>query len=302
MESKRTTDQLLVRRAELNSLLNAHGIPYNENDRVHQTYKQLEKYLDRMAADPEASPTGPDMLMLLDVAELEVAILSLKQLPPDIFALKWGRLKSGTTDRTAETANNSEARNTQFELMLHSELTRSGAKAFIREPNPDIELVLSGRIYSIQCKRVFSGNSKSVESAMRKACTQLEGERKTNPHRLGIVALQIDRTFTEGSKLLPADNHDDGSSSILVAHNHFMQDNDRFFRDADILKSPRVAGLLLYSSIVGPVSSTHLVTHFTQLDIADALQTKPGQVFFDQLRRDIKPCLNNFKGRFRRHG
>jgi len=279
----------------LDELLTTRGIAFDQNDRIHQAFSRLARYKQRVEAEPRTEPTGPEMLMLLDVTEIDGFIPFLSELEDTVLVEKWGRLKSGSADRAEETASNSDARNTQFELMLFSDLRRAGMTAAIGNPNPDISLEINNRGYSIQCKRIFNANRHSAEQSLRAAASQLTQELRESPGRLGVIALQIDRTFTEGQKILASDDRASAIASLEGAHRMFTIGHERHLRSKDVIKSPKVAGVILYSSVAGPIGSTRLVTHMTQLDISDALQNRAGIDNFAQLRHDTAPYLDTFK-------
>ena len=96
---------------------------------------------------------------------------------------------------------------------------------------------------------MFSPNTSSVVRAVRNASTQLR-KYYFDDDKAGIVAIGIDRHLTGGDKIL--DSGSELSARAFLSHEieKFINDNSRRWPKTDIIGDERVAGLLIYMSLV----------------------------------------------------
>lgn len=211
---KHTYSELIAGLKTLDPYLSSIGLKIKPSDRVHQAISQLET-VNAALEKPNFAETvrqvdkkGSFLLSHVELAELAEVIKFAKTQDQAIAKSKMIKILNGPLVTARETATNSEARNTVFELSLGSRLSRCGFKAKLKE-NPDLIATRHGRKYFIQAKRVYSENG--IEKNISKAYTQLKRDLdKKDGNHFGIIAISVTRALTDGDKLLEAGSEKSG--------------------------------------------------------------------------------------------
>lgn len=232
---------------------------------------------------------------LRDIGDIQRILhgISLYTGDTSLLAKKLSKMLGGSHSPTTETHNNSEPRNVQFELVLLSDLLISGLKAYLREPNPDIEVIVVGRVYSIECKRVFSDSDHSVQDNVGSALKQLLKIIGDDQRKRGIVALAIERRLNGGDKILVAQNENVARQRLDYEIQQFIFKYVHRW-SGKAIKTPRQVGVLIFAGISGSLNDEEIMINATQLG---ATNTSPieklgyARSLFDDFKKDIAEPL-----------
>ncbi len=133
---------------------------------------------------------------------------------------------SGPNFPREETDKNSAARNYQHELLLASRLFDSGYKDIEFQDNPDILVIVNGRRYGIECKRIIGSSEKTIINSVNTAVEQLEKVKEN--YFAGIVSIDLSVLYEQGSNFLEsgtATTADNFVQSELFEQSQFVRQN-----------------------------------------------------------------------------
>lgn len=230
-----------------------------------------------------------EMHNLLDLCEMNTIIRALESIPADILGLKWDFLSKGTLNRFEETAPNSIARDTQFELLLYADLVGSGVNCELHEPNPDILVKQGERGVNIQCKRIFNYTPNSIARNVHNAAKQLSLDHNENGNP-GIIALSTERVFSGGNSLLTSDDEYSAIRYIRNLHDKFNTDNKRYWCSKGVLGTSNIPMVLLYTSTMAKLNKSNLkFAHVTEKDMMGTIPSDQSRKQFRRLHRIINP-------------
>lgn len=106
------------------------------------------------------------------------------------------RALDGAADASCESKKNNQGRNAMFELSIGAMLARENLAPKFSTGNPDLEFRFEHRRILVECKRVLS--VERILPATAEGIRQLRKQVKPSNGELGIVAVNISRTFYRG--------------------------------------------------------------------------------------------------------
>src|SRR5579863_509690 len=181
------------------------GLGMQKYDRIHEAIDAFREHQEKvLALNSQGQPAssneangdrhlfrGPRTLVnaSLDVVEFLDIFEAFRNESPDRIAPKLERASSGPFMAMAETKQNSDARNMQFELALAAEWRLNGLNVNIGEP--DLTLSVGSTKYIIECKRPF--REESVRANIRGAKNQLAARLDSAENYFGAVAISVSR-------------------------------------------------------------------------------------------------------------
>jgi hypothetical protein len=293
-------EELLADQVRLERLLLKLGIKPSSNNRWVDAYN-LVKRLNESRLVGNADKLSPQEMgrmrfALLDLSEMRDILDTTADVEPKILRPKFEILLTGAADRTTEVSSNTRSRDIQLELVIYSVLKRAGLKASLSDPNPDI-MVDSGAIqYGMECKRIFTSNSNAVVTAAANAAAQL---RRTHisDNRHGIIALGIDRFITGGDKVLESESELAARVFLAEQIENFIETHGRRWTGTKIIKDERIAGILIYMSVMGTAIDENIPFHGTQIGFTNINWTRWGARNFKLATSDIVDPLLNAAGK-----
>ena len=101
----------------------------------------------------------------------------------------------GLPNPNGETERTRKARDTLFELVVLSSFFKSGIKDVDIRDNPDIRMITSNNIFSIECKRISGEYEKKINDMSRQGVKQLK---LYSGDSLGFVAIDMSKMFLNG--------------------------------------------------------------------------------------------------------
>lgn len=290
-------DELVALKQPLTDLLDRLGVHFHPGNRWSVAFNLVEKLNDaRLAGAVEeitAIELGTMRFALLDLSELSNILNSLNEDDDnEILKFKFELMMSGSPDRTKETDANSVSRDTQLELVLNACFRKAGLKSRLCEPHPDIIIELSNRSYGVECKRVFSQNANAVKRNVEKSSTQLR-DHSIGTDKHGIVAIGIDRHLTGGDKILQSKSELSARVFLSNEIKVFCNTHAPHWSSKTIMKDERVAGVLVYMSVMGIAEVEGMPIHASQVGITNCFWTPYSYINFNLLEKDIVlPMLN----------
>lgn len=237
-----------------NKLLSRLSIPINNNDRVHLAYK-LVRGFEKVRLDPieslkyrqQHNQKSEIYFALFDLNAIYNVLTFLGGESEEILKIKIPKILNGTLS-SLETRHNSEPRNILFELLMLGYLRKCGLDAHLSDPNPDITVNLNGRIYCIECKRIFEPTNSSVKENVKSASKQLEIYLKNKPNNyLGIIALSVEPKQGKG---LLANSEIDALESLDSKLKSICENFGRFWQDKRYIENEKIAGVVLHTLVI----------------------------------------------------
>lgn len=287
--------ELLATKQRFLELLSNLRVKYSGGNRWIETYRLVEELesarTNETIDDIDPVTMGRMRFALLDLSELS-NILDGIQSDDDRSVLKgkFELLIGGIADRTKETDSNTTARDTQLELVLNAYFRHASLKSNVTDPHPDVVINAGSLEYGLECKRIFSPNTNSVVRAVRNASTQLR-QHYLDDNKAGIVAIGIDRHLTGGDKILQSGS--ELSARVFLSHEmgEFINAYSRRWSKTDIIGDERIAGVLVYMSLVGIAEEENIPIHATQTGITHCFWTLYGKQNFARLKQDVAAPL-----------
>lgn len=210
---KTSYQTLLNTRSNYDSMLTSLGI-VQKNNRWDEAYRLVAKLEQARVEDTVDELSGEELgrmrFALTDISNLSMILEQFDGDNSPIFENKFKEMLKGSKNQSEESNSSSRARDTQFELLICARFREVGLPAFLGDVHPDIYLMVNGRRYGFECKRIFNFNQGAVQSNIEKAINQLNDYfLDTDASKRGLPILCIDRYITGGDKVLMA--HDESS-------------------------------------------------------------------------------------------
>jgi hypothetical protein len=224
---------------------------------------------------------------LFDLTELQDIYDAIQDYPDRaIVKEKLVKLNSGHNIHSDETSKNNVARNTQFELKLFSELKKAGLGCYLKEPNPDIEILNVGRSYAVECKRLFAFNEGRIKSNVNDARDQLEKILKVQPHKTGVIAIDITRNLTNGDSYLEAKNSKTALARLEYELENFRKQHEMLWSPRRV-RNERITAILIHVSLFAYLKEEAIYSHGAYTLIQPIHPTIYGKMMFDQAYQDV---------------
>ena len=204
-------EEILKSKIHFDNLLSRCGVRIVGQDEIHKEYKLISD-LNKIISDPVKgqefirfyNKDGAIDFALFDLTVISYIIPHISLCSVSVIRKKIKNILKISTP-VNENFENNIARNTLFELLLYSYLKSVGISAELHEPNPDILVKIQDRNYFIQCKRIFSLNEGAIRSNVLSGLRQLNNDlNKLEDNNYGIIALSVERRFTQGNKKMIA--------------------------------------------------------------------------------------------------
>jgi hypothetical protein len=260
------------------------GIQYGGGHRWSRLYKIWANKSQAVKIEGMTQVTPIETVNLLDLCEMNTIIRAISSIPDNILAAKWKLVAGGSINRYDESRNNSEARNTQFELLLYADLKNSGVNCTLGNPNPDILVLNPEMNINIQCKRILNNTNNSVQRNIHNAVKQLREDFKSNGN-LGIVALNIERLFSNGNSFLLSNTQESAIEYLRQLHNNFYDKNKRYWSSKAVLGTTKVPMLLLYTSTMAQLRMDSMkFAHVTEADRMGTIASESSRKQFRKLQ------------------
>ena len=220
---------LLLYKKKVKELYSKLGLNFDESNRISKYFKYLgeiekSRNLDKdkfhVLIQKNKAKYYYSQFYVLEICKIIDALQNSK-LDKNILKEKLTHLAKGTYLLSEETINNTQARDTTFELSLFSFFYARNLRVKLGSPNPDLKLLTNNFTYNIECKRPYS--PKSLERQIRKALKQL---RKTgNGASIPTMALSLEQVILGDDLIL--DSKDEQSALIFLdaTLSRFAQDN-----------------------------------------------------------------------------
>jgi hypothetical protein len=178
-------------------------------DRIHEAIEVVREADKQRLALPGPAPSneflGDEPFAMrrflyanLDVTEFLDIFDAFRAEPYDRIAPKLARALSGPFMPLAETKDNADARNIQFELTLAAEWRLYGLNVSIGEP--DLTLSAGATNFIIECKRPY--REESIRANIRGAKHQLATRLDMAESFFGAVAISVSRILVPGTHTL----------------------------------------------------------------------------------------------------
>lgn len=230
-----------------------------------------------------------------DLTELLSIYKSVQGYPDkELLKDKFRIMNGGVSSPAEETSANNAARNVQFELTLYSEFSEAGLKCYLREPRPDIEILNVGRSYAIECKRLFSNEDSQIGKNISAARDQLDDVLQKNPHKTGVIAIDITRRLTRGTDYLLAKNEEVAKLRLSHDMDSFRQQYARYWT-ATKIKNKRITAILLHASMYTYIEDRGQAAHGAYSIIQDIHPEPYSKLLFRQAFEDVYSPLANHK-------
>jgi hypothetical protein len=211
----------------------------------------------------------------------------------DILRDKLIKLNSGNSVHSLENATNSVARNTQFEMILYSELKESGVNAIFAEPNPDILINSTNHNFAIECKRVFSQSPSRVQSAVGDARDQLKRLFERDDKAVGIIAIDLSRHLTNGELMIESDTDNaDHVRDFLGSEMERLRASFSRHWAKSRIGDQRIVCVIVHATILARLQKINLLTHAGFSLVQDIHGTPYSNLLFDDAVRNVLAPLN----------
>ncbi|MGB2602193.1 MAG: hypothetical protein WBC78_01270 [Candidatus Sulfotelmatobacter sp.] len=159
------------------------------------------------------------------------------------------RALSGPERLFDETPQNSEARNTMFELFLAADWKLNGLDVELGDP--DVTLLVEGHSFSVECKRPYQPGR--LYDNLRSARTQLRRKRLgPDPQAHGLIAVSVSRILNPGNLCFTTPSMND-KSLLGDRLEKVLHENEALI--ARLEPDPSFCGILFHASTpvdVGP--------------------------------------------------
>lgn len=284
--------QLISSRKELDSLLIDLGLPVIQSDRLHLAYKILEDF-EQVRLDPVKSieflrrynQKAELHFAIFDIDALQHFWLFAKEINKDVLREKLKLILSGSSPIEANPTN-TVPRDTLFELQLFAHFKRAGLDARLCMPNPDIEVHVNGRIYNVQCKRIYKPERSTVKNAIHKAFKQLDADSRRNPGSLGVVALSIENFYTAGGKALITETIQDALNNLSMNLNIFFKTFEALWHNPTKIRNLDTVALIAYITALTITKSNRLQSTGNYFGFTNTYQ--PADAKFHQFIEDFE--------------
>lgn len=289
-----TFEHLVSIEPDFNNFLSSLGIKSVLPNRWNECFKLVQELNKARASDTvddiDPARFGLMRFALLDLQELEIILKGVSdESNTELVKKKFILLLQGVQDRTVE-AQNTVARDTQFELVLYSELKCAGFQVALRDPNPDLEIKLWPISYGIECKRIFSTDDNSMIRNIRAASSQLRNNYiRKNKH--GIIAISVDRFLTGENKQVQAFNEQDARTFMSSQVERFVNEYGNRWNNPAIIDNDSICAIIIYMSFIGSLDTENIVSRMAYKGISNTRKSINGKRQFNRFKADIASPL-----------
>lgn len=220
---------LLLYEKRIRDLYSKLGLNFGDSNRISKYFKylgeieesrNLDKDKFRALIQKNRAKYYYSQFYVLEICKIVDALQNTK-LDENILKEKLTHLVKGTYLLSEENINNTQARDTTFELSLFSFLYARNLQVKLCSPNPDLQLSTANFTYNIECKRPYT--LESLERNIRKALKQL---RKTRSG-IGIptMALSLEQVILGDDLILDTRDEHSALAFLDAILSRFSQDN-----------------------------------------------------------------------------
>ena len=220
---------LLLYRKKVKALYSKLGLNFDESNRISKYFKylgeiEISRKLDKdkfhALIQKNKAKYYYSQFYVLEMCKI-IDALQNSTLDEKILKEKLTHLAKGTYLLSEENINNTQARDTTFELSLFSFFYARNLRVKLGSPNPDLQLLTDNFTYNIECKRPYS--PKSLERHIRKALKQL---RKTRDG-VGIptMALSLEQVILGDDLILDSKDEQSALTFLDATLSQFAQAN-----------------------------------------------------------------------------
>lgn len=266
-----------------------------KNNRWDEAYSLVAE-LERNRLNDSLEEIGGKLLgrmrfALTDLSNLNLILNQFEDEESAVFKEKFSEMLCGSIDQTEETSTASNARDTQFELLMCARFREVGLVSYLGKTHPDIIVVLDGIKYGFECKRIFNFNEHSVQKNIEKAINQLYKNFINKDYRnRGMPLICIDRYITGGNTILTAQNANSARSELSRQIQVFV---DRHYKrwNAEKAKDSRIIGAVLYMNVTATLKDEEMPVVCQQFGISNNGWAGVSKEMFDDFVRDIGQLL-----------
>lgn len=220
---------LLLYKKKIKDLYSKLGLNFDESNRISKYFKYLgeiekSRKLDKAKLHALIQKNKAkyyySQFYVLEMCKI-IDALQNSNVDENILKEKLIHLAKGTYLLSEENINNTQARDTTFELSLFSFFYARNLQVRLGSPNPDLQLLTDNFTYNIECKRPYS--PKSLEKHIRKALKQL---RKTRDGvSIPTIALSLEQVILGDDLILDSKDEQSALTFLDVTLSQFAQDN-----------------------------------------------------------------------------
>lgn len=220
---------LLLYRKKVKDLYIKLGLNFDESNRISKYFKYLgeiekSRNLDKdkfhALIQKNKAKYYYSQFYVLEMCKIVDALQNTK-LDENVLKEKLTHLAKGTYLLSEENINNTQARDTTFELSLFSFFYARNLRVKLGSPNPDLQLLTDNFTYNIECKRPYS--QKSLERHIRKALKQLRKTR--NGVRIPTMALSLEQVILGDDLILDSKDEQTALTFLDATLSQFAQGN-----------------------------------------------------------------------------
>lgn len=220
---------LLFYEGKIKDLYSRLGLTFSDSNRISKYFEYLKKIEKsrKLGKDKFNALIKKDrakyyysQFYVLEICKIIDALLNAK-LAENILKEKLTYLAKGTYLLSEENINNTQARDTTFELSLFSFLHAKNLQVKLDNPNPDLQLSTTNFTYNIECKRPYS--LKSMEKNIKKALKQLRKTR--NNVDVPTIALSLEQVILGDDLILDTKDEQSALAFLEALLIEFYQDN-----------------------------------------------------------------------------
>ncbi|MBU1085620.1 MAG: hypothetical protein ABII08_04280 [Candidatus Beckwithbacteria bacterium] len=220
---------LLLYEKKIKDLYSKLELNFDESNRISKYFKYLgeiekSRKLDKVKfyalIQKNKAKYYYSQFYVLEICKIVDALQNTK-LDKNVLKEKLTHLAKGTYLLSKENINNTQARDTTFELSLFSFFYAKNLRVKLGSLNPDLQLLTDNFTYNIECKRPYS--PKSLEKHIRKALRQL---RKTqNGISIPTMALSLEQVILGDDLILNSKDDQSALTFLDDTLSQFAQDN-----------------------------------------------------------------------------
>lgn len=282
--------EALVKRLGIEGSISFHNRIYQAFDLierfipVYQDKVKSEQFIKTYNKNAELDYALSEMLELKYILD---NIDKCKQ-DDDVLAMKIKVLSSGSLSPVSESVTNNESRNVQFELSLLCDFLNVGLEAYLQEPNPDILLIVDGRHYVIECKRLSSAKklNVNVKDAMKQVKKTLSNKEQSY---IGVVAISVNRLINDPEYLLASYSPQTAYAYISEQLEQLIYRHKEIWKKKSRLPGKRLPAMILHYSTIVKSSTDVSMLNLTFRTITNTQDNNP---LMDQLKSDILPLFD----------
>lgn len=242
--------EILARLETVDEWLEGLGLNPKPCDRIHRAIEALQKADEgwrrfretRQPTKIGSAEAGEYYFAITEAFEFSEILEAFQHEPAQVLGPKLRRALKGPFLPFHETNENSEGRNTMFELALGAEFRLLGTSVSIGDP--DLIFTFNDIPFCLECKRP------SAEHAIRSNALGAAGQLKAKldqPEQkaaFGIIAISASRILNPGTKIFatPTERGKEGLGNKLEA---LMRENERHWARRDDLH-PRISAVLFH--------------------------------------------------------